>query len=326
MPTPSSTLATQRPDLQTFYQYDYAESERYTIGAQLLPIMTVPKQAGNFGKVTLESFVEHQTDTARAVGTGYARRRYEFTDDSYATSEQGIEEVLDDREVAMYSDYLDAEMMATARARNTILTRQEKRIRDAVLDVSFYTGDAAYNEAVNNGKWDVANSTPVLDVETAWRKFRDNTGIRPNAMVINEYTFRDLRNHAEILARIAAEGAGDKIRAEDVSVEHLQRVFGIPRILVGGAMENTANPGQSATMADVWPNHAFITKIATTNDMREPCIGRTFHWSEDGSRIDGLVETYREEQTRSEVIRVRHETQEKILYQELGVLIPSVRG
>jgi hypothetical protein len=68
----------------------------------------------------------------------------------------------------------------------------------------------------------------------------------------------------------------------------------------------------------------MVCRIATSNDMREPCIGRTFHWSEDGSLIGGAIEEYWEEQSRSNIIRVRHDTDEVIMYPQAGHLLSNV--
>jgi hypothetical protein len=38
----------------------------------------------------------------------------------------------------------------------------------------------------------------------------------------------------------------------------------------------------------------------------------------------GSLETYREEAVRSNIVRVRHDVDEKVLYQELGVMIEDV--
>ncbi len=67
-------------------------------------------------------------------------------------------------------------------------------------------------------------------------------------------------------------------------------------IIVAGTSKNAAKEGQAATPAQIWSGeYAMVCKIATSVDMREPCIGRCFHWSADGSSIGGTVETYRDE-------------------------------
>ena len=329
--TPISSLATLNPGLSSLFQYMYEESERYFVGAQLLPTMPQGLAADNFGVVTLKSLAANSSDTTlRVAGTGYSRGRYEFTADTYSCKDHGMEEILDDSEARRYLNYFVAEQVATRRLIHKILTARERRTINAVLDVSYYSGDASLNQTKGNGAWSSASSTPIADVEGAVRKVRDNTGVTPNALVINWKTFRTLRQHAEVAAKISSVGAGRPETARDITVEMLKAVFDIDNILVAGAMQNTANPAVDPVMADIWPNHAFVTKIATSQDMMEPCIGRCFHWTGDNktgsndSGIDGYVETYREEQIRSEVIRARHNTDEKILYKDLACLISSV--
>ena len=64
--------------------------------------------------------------------------------------------------------------------------------------------------------------------------------------------------------------------------------------------------------------------MTTTNDMSEPCIGRTFHWAEDGSQPAGTVETYRDETKRSDIVRVRHDVDEIVMYTEMGHLLYNI--
>jgi hypothetical protein len=65
----------------------------------------------------------------------------------------------------------------------------------------------------------------------------------------------------------------------------------------------------------------MVCRVATGNDFREPCIGRTFHWAGDGSSIDGAIESYRDEVVRSNIIRVRHDVDEVVLYAQAGHLL-----
>jgi hypothetical protein len=96
-------------------------------------------------------------------------------------------------------------------------------------------------------------------------------------------------------------------------------------IIVNGGAKNTAKEGQSVTFDKLWSDeYAMVCRVATTSDPREPCIARTFHWDEDGSSIGGTVETYRDERIRGDVVRVRHETDEFVMYKELGHLLYNV--
>jgi hypothetical protein len=68
----------------------------------------------------------------------------------------------------------------------------------------------------------------------------------------------------------------------------------------------------------------MVCRIAETNAIEEPCLARTIHWGEDGSTIGGTVETYYEDQSRGDVVRARHEVEEKIVYTEMGQLLYHV--
>jgi hypothetical protein len=105
----------------------------------------------------------------------------------------------------------------------------------------------------------------------------------------------------------------------------LAQVFDIPKIVIAGSTENTANMGQPGVFGQIWDeSKVFIGRTASSNDFREPCIGRTFHWNGDGSQIAGTVESYRDETVRADIIRVRHQVDEKLLYEEAGFILEDV--
>ena len=96
-------------------------------------------------------------------------------------------------------------------------------------------------------------------------------------------------------------------------------------VLVAGAIKNTAADGAAFAGADVWDDeYAMVCRVAGSSDIQEPCIGRTMHWSEDGSTIGGVVETYRDEPRRGEAVRVRHQIGIEIMYPEAGHLLGNI--
>jgi hypothetical protein len=68
----------------------------------------------------------------------------------------------------------------------------------------------------------------------------------------------------------------------------------------------------------------MVCRVATGLDIREACIGRTFHWSADGSSIGGTIEEYRDETVRSAIIRVRHDVDEVVMYPQAGHLLSNI--
>jgi hypothetical protein len=325
MPSPTSSLATLRPDLATFLEYDLESENAGYVAPQVLPVVTVQSQAGNFGKIPLEQLLQ-QRDTKRAPGSGYARSSWTFDKAVYATEEHGAEEPVDDREAKMYADYFQAEQISTMRAFSSVLRNAEQRVADAIFNPTTWSGGGLTTGLTY--EWDdnhTTEATPIDDVEAAVNKVYDASGLWPNALIINRRVFRNLRNLEQIIERINSAGAGDATKASDITTQMLARVFDLEYVIVAGTSRNSAKEGQTATPTQIWSSeYAMVCKIATSVDMREPCIGRTFHWTQDGSSIGGTVESYREEAIRGDVIRVRHDVDEVILYPEAGHLLSNV--
>lgn len=324
MPFPSSSLATQRPDLAaSFQEFDLAADRQGFIGLQILPISDVDRQAGNFGRIPIEQLLQNR-ETERTSGGGYSRGNWTFTTETYATTERGAEEPVDDRDAQLYSEYFTAELFARDRALDAVLRAQERRIAAAIFDAARWTGGSYFANVTN--EWDDwTNATPIVDVEAAVLRHYAASAMWPNAMVINRKVFRNLRNCAQIIDRIESSGAGNAAKASDVTADMLAKVFDIEKVLVAGASKNSAKQGQAASLGQIWSDeYCWIGRVATTSDFKEPCVGRTFHWGADGSQAGGTVESYREEQNRADIIRVRHEVQEKILYTEMGQLLGNI--
>jgi len=324
MPTSSTSLATLRPDLaESFMEFDLEADAAGMVANRVFPIVEVQKQAGVFGKIPLEQLLQKR-ETRRAPGSAYNRGNWKFDDATFACVEHGAEEPVDDREAEMFADYFDAEVISTMRAYSAVLRNAEQRVADAVFNTSTWTGGSLTTGVTN--EWDDAvNAVPITDVEAAVQAVYDGSGLWANALIINRKVFRNLRNSEQVIERINSAGAGSPSKASDVTTDMLAAIFDLEHIIVGGTSKNTANEGQSASVGQIWSDeYAMVCKIANSNDFREPCIGRTFHWSQDGSTPGGTIETYREEQTRADIVRVRHDVDEIVLYAEAGHLLSNI--
>ena len=322
MPAPTATLASLRPDLAgSFMEYDLMAQNSGFIATEVFPVTNVAKASGTFGKIPIEQLLQTR-NTDRAPGANYSRGNWTFTTDTYACEEHGAEEPVDDNEAAMYSDWFDAEQISAARAMSAVLRNAEIRMNTAVFNATTWT---SYTTGITHEWDDAANAVPITDVEAAVQSVYDQSGLWANALIIGRKTFRNLRICASVIERISSDGAGSAEPARDITKAQLSRVFDLDHIIVGGTTKNTATEGQSASLAHIWdPEYAMVCRVAETSDIREPCIGRTFHWADDGSQVGGTVESYRDESIRSEVIRVRHQVAEKVLYVEAGHLLSNI--
>lgn len=319
MPSPTSSLATLRPDLAASFEAFDLEAEKMNyIAPRVAPTITVAKPSGTFGKIPLDQLLV-QADTKRMPGSGYSRGKFNFTPASFACEEHGFEMPVDDREATMYNEYFDAERISARRAFAAVLRNAEMRWAAALFNATTWTGASLYLDTAVT--WaTLATAVPLTDVETAVQAVWNNSGLWPNALIINRKVFRDLRNTTQIIDRVKYQGFMDA-RAGNISVEALSQAFDLQVIVAGGA-KNSALEGQTATPAPIWSNgYAMVARVATTNDPAEPCVARTFSYEEDGGVVDGRFETYRDETVRGDVVRVRHDVDEIVMYAQAAFLL-----
>lgn len=311
MPFPSQTLTTLRPDLGgSLMEFDLLANQQRFVGLRVFPAFEAAEQSGTFGRVTIESLLK-SIETSRAPGAGYNRDLWDFEEDSYACREHGVEQPLDDRQARMYRNYFDAETISTRRAQSMVLTAHESRVAALV--------QASTNTTSAGTVWsDHANATPISNVEAALVAMYGR-GVIANAVVITWEAFRNVRQCAQVIERLNGAGAGQRATASDIGEAELALVFGVPNVFVAGGQNFS-----SGAIGSVWDKtEAHVLRIAETNDIQEPACGRTIHWAEDGSQIGTAVESYRDEPKRSEIVRARMDTDEKLMFPEA---IQSITG
>jgi len=306
---PNTSAAVYRPDLGQVVMEYVEDVSMQPIGLQVMPLFPTARQAASFPVIPTEALLK-LPDTARAPRGGYNRGDWEYERGTFSTDEYGWEEPIDDAERSLLEGEAPgaADFIATRRAWNHIMRAQEKRIADMVFNATtFSTVTAGVTE-----EWDDAdNATPIEDVNDAVETIRENCGMVPNVLIIGWKTFQNLKNCDQIVDRLKYTFPG--IDLNRMNSEQLAAVFNLPKVLVGGAVYDSSGKGIDASISNVWdPEYAMLTRVATGRDITEPCIGRTFLWTED-SPANPIVESYREDKVRSDIIRVRHHVDECLI-------------
>lgn len=315
MPVTSSIL---RPDLGALaYEYSANAARNGFIGQRVLPAFHTPLKSAQYPVIPTEALLSLE-ETARAPRSAYARDDWAFDTKTYACQEYGFEAPLDDSEAALYGRYFDAEAITAERAAGKLLRAQEKRIADKVMDTSTFAYGAA------SAKWSVyATADPLKDVETARKNIIDATGLRPNVLIMDREILRHVSLCDAVIDRI--KYTSPAVQRGQLGEDLLAAYFGVDAVLVAGGVYNTAAAGLTPSVSAIWSRtKVMLARVSTGgSDLREPSIGRTFVWDEDGADIL-VTEQYREEQTRSNVYRVRQCTDECIQFTGAGYIITTV--
>lgn len=308
---PKNDAAVYRPDLGVRVM-EYVETMATApIGLQVMPIYETTLNASTFPVIPVEALLK-LPDTKRAMRGNYGRDDWEYERGKFACDENGWEEPVDDGERKLVEGEIytgAADEMAVDRSMGIVMKSQEKRIADKVFNATNFTANAVTTE------WDTAATcTPVDDVNDGINTVRMTCGMLPNALVISFSTFLNLKVADQVVDKLKYTFPG--IDLNRMTSAQLAQVFNVDRVLVGGSVYDSAKKGKAASISDLWSNeYAMLTRVASGRNIKEPCIGRTFLWTED-SAVNAIVESYREEAIKSDVFRVRHNTDEKLLTTE----------
>ena len=320
MPTPVDITAVQRPDLGAIaYEYMLEADQRGFIALMLLPIFEVLMNSAQYPIIPLEAFLKLQ-ETARGARGKYNRSDYKFEFGNYACKENGWEEVIDDREAALYARYFDAEEVGTKRAVDVILRGQEARVAAKVFNVSNITNTADVAIAWNTP----ATAVPRANVYAAKMALRAATGLEPNVGASSKKVFDTVMLTAEIRDALKYTNPIE-IGGYEAQRRILAQYLGLDNIFVAGAMKDTADKGLSASLSDIWDDEYFgLFRISSGgSDLREPCLGRTFLWTAQSPQ-NIVTESYRDESVRGNVIRVRQDTDEAFVFTGAGYLLGNI--
>ncbi|MCF8094467.1 MAG: major capsid protein [Desulfobacteraceae bacterium] len=318
-PKPNSAII--RPDLGGVVDEFKASMGARFISLQVMPAFPVAKETSGFPVIPREALLRLE-DTRRNSGGSYNRSDFGWENGLYATRENGWEEAIDDRLLSLYGSLFDVEMVKSRRATRIILSSQEKRIADKTFDSSRFAAHALGTQ------WSAsATATPFDDINDAKLAVEAQCGMQPNTLIISSKTFPLLLNCDQMVDRIKYTFPG--IDINNMTTRQLAQALGIENVLVGGGVYSSADKGQDATIARFWPDDQAMLTITTDDpDISVPCIGRTFFWAEESGENEGrtIVETYRDETVRSEVVRVRHDSDERLLasYNDSGVIVSDI--
>lgn len=308
------TRATPRFDIGGALQ-EYTGPEGL-IGGRVFPVFRSMEQTANFDKVSREGLARIP-ETRRGASGKYNRVEWATETDSFNCIEHGLENALSDRDRRKYRSSFAAELVAAKVPMNSLLLAQEKRVADAVFNTTTWTGASLYTD--NSGTpWTTASTDTRTQVHAALAKVEDLTGITPNSLIINRITARRLQANDDIQESIKYVKSATAAALEAA----LADFYGLDNVLIANARYNGADENQTFSGSKIWSNlYASVCYIhPDPEDFSQPTLGRTFLWDED-SPENPVVESYRDEPIRSDVFRVRHDTDEKVLEPYLAHLM-----
>lgn len=162
----------------------------------------------------------------------------------------------------------DGEVRAAKRLRRTLLVAQEKRAADLLFQAS--TGWTSSTVAGLSGgggaKWNAATGTPLSDLQVIQELVYDASGgFMPDTLVLPWKIVRAIGRNNEARRVLIGSGSAtsvsrDEPMRDDAVISGVAGVLGIPEasIIVPGFRRNTANPAQTASLAEIWTDNVWM--------------------------------------------------------------------
>jgi hypothetical protein len=287
------------------------------IGAQVCPIYSSPVRAGQYLKLNLGNAELLNSDASKVQpGSSYPRSSRAFDTDNFTCFEYGLEEVVPDALASDVARFFGLETETAKILLRNITIGHEVEMSAAVMNASTFNATAA---AVNYTNTLLSTISFVSDVALAKQKLLKK-GVIPNAIILNQEVFDLVRRAPLVQNQFFGVVASDSRRM--LSEDELAAVAGVEKCYVARGAYNSAAKGATFAGSFIVPTTYVMVGNVAGGDFAAGGLGRTIIWSEDAS-APFVTESYRDENRRSNILRVRSNRVVKIIDSTAGELITT---
>jgi hypothetical protein len=307
----------------------YMQQDTQFIASKVFPPVPVTKRSDMFRVYTKDDWFRDEA-AKRAPGTESAGGGYQMGTDNYFCDTYAFHKDIDDQTRDNADEDVNLDRDATNFVTQRLLLKREK----LWVGTSFVPGvwakeyqGVAVNPNTGAGEFlqmNDVNSDPRTLIKAGRRQIVSTTGFRPNTIVMHYDVFDALVDNPDLVDRIKYTSR------ESITEDTLAQVFGVERVLVAGAIENTAKEGQAPAVMDfVYGKHMLLCYVAKSPGLMTPSAGYTFTWSHaplpaTGDKNRVALKRFRIEEIESERIEGQMSFDDKVVATDLGVLFKNV--
>lgn len=300
----------------------YLQDARDFVADQVFPNIPVLKQSDAYWTYD-RSFFNRDEMKIRAPGTESAGSGYEVDpDNTYYAPVRAYHHDIPDQVRANADDQINPDRDATNLITHKALIHRETQWASKYFVTSIWSLDRTGVSSSPTGdqflQWNDALSTPIEDIRNARRNVKENTGFKPNTLVLGMAVIDALYDHPDIVDRIKYGQTPNG--PADVSVADLQNLFKIPRIFVSEAIQNTAAEGATEANAFIMGKAALLCYSAPVPGLMTPTAGYTFSWTGFlGAAPQGMrIKRFRMDKLESDRVEIDMAFDQKLIAADLG--------
>lgn len=274
--------------------------ENQFVGTQILPVRNVNVKNGDYPVFEDDQF-DLNASKARASGSKFARRDFDYSKQSFACQQYALEGVLpDEDETEAATDGIsDAAGAIAKQLQRDIMVGHEKRVSDLM-------NAAGFNATAASANYRTASTTakPITDVQNAVERLNGNGFYDNLTLMIETSLFNFLINTDDVRGIFNGNG-------QYTDRQVLRDAMGVSQIILLPSRYNSAAKGQAASRSKLWTANEFFVGQVAGGDFANGGFGRTLAYPGDGGVF--TAETYRDEPIKSDVLRVYNSCDEVII-------------
>jgi len=302
----------------------YMQGASQFIASSVYPIVPVDKRSDLFRVYAKDDWFRDEAEK-RAPGTPSAGGGYDVGTDSYFCDTYAFHKDIDDQTRDNADADINLDKDATEFVTQRILLKREKvwvtqNFQPGVWGTTV-SGVASGPTGSQFLRWDDVNSDPRTNIKAGARKILSTTGYRPNTLVLHYDAMDALIDHPDLVDRIKYTSR------ESINEALLAQIFKVDRVLVAGAIENSAKEGQAPAVMDfIYGKHAWLGYVAPSPSLMAPSAGYTFSWRHAPLNNNNGVQfkRFRMEEIASERIEGEMSFDDKIVGTDLGYFFENV--
>lgn len=260
----------------------YLQDASNFIADKVFPTIPVKRQSDIFYQYNKADFMRDEAQV-RGAGTESAGGDYGVeAQDPYYCRKHSFHKDVTEEERANYDQPLDADQDATDFISQKMLIRREMEWASKFFKTGVWGTEiegaataAAATESTNQKVvfFNLATSDPIKVITEAGIAQAEETGYKPNTLVLSPYAFNALKNHEDILDRIKYTQKGI------VTADLLATLFEVDRVLVAYGVVNTAAKGATENVGFIMGKHALLCYANPKPALKKPSAGYIFAWT-----------------------------------------------
>ena len=306
----ANTAAVSRPEITEFLE-EAKDAEKFYIAQHLMPVYTAAAKAGRYPRIRTSNGELLKKEATKRGNTGtYNEVSRKFDWDTFDCEDRGLVERIDDTNRLEMQDFFDMEVITAKLVLRANMLAYEADVAGQLLS-PVASGFTSTNSAVAYTEANIATLDFARDLTDAKERLTQKAQV-PNTLVLSLALFNRIARSTKLQTYLYGSlGGGTERRI--VTPEDIAKAFMIPNVMIAQASYDSAAKGKDTTLAPVWSPSYFLLANVAGGDFSNGGIGRTIVWGADCPNGMWVTETYRDEDRRSDMVRVRSNRTEKII-------------